>query len=101
MTFSKRFPRDVSGSAYPQWEEIFLTDEEENEAELKARKEHILLMKKCLDDADRILKSKKLKFSQSDLTRLALGLFEKRSSHVVYYKERKAKEKFDQLFRGS
>ena len=30
MGFSKRFPRTVKGQAYPEWEEVYLTEEEED-----------------------------------------------------------------------
>ena len=32
-----------------------------------------------------------------NVTRLAIALFEKRASHIVFLKESKAKEKFDKL----
>ena len=31
--------------------------------------------------------------------RIAVALFEKRASHVIFWKESKAKEKFDDLFK--
>jgi len=98
MGFSKSFPRTLKGSTYPSWEEIKLTDKEEKEEETKCRKENISLMKECMEDAKGIMKDKNLKDFQSDLIKVAISFFEKRASHVVYWKESKAKEKFDEIF---
>lgn len=95
MAFSKSFPKTVEGSSYPRWEEIFLSDAEEAEQEAKCRKENIEIMKQCIDDARELMKAKSLKDYQTDLIKIASVLFEKRSSHVIYWKERKAKELFD------
>ena len=95
MAFSKTFPKTVKGSSYPRWEEVFLTEEEELAEEQKARAENIELIKQCIEDGKKIFKEKELKPFQSDLIRMAIALFEKRASHAVYWKERKAKEKFD------
>ena len=97
MSFSKSFPKTVKGSTYPQWEEVFLTDEEEKQIEEKAKEENIKLMKESLDEAKRIFEDKELKDFQTDIVRMAVALFEKKSSHVVYWKESKCKEKFDRL----
>jgi hypothetical protein len=96
MVFSKNFPRNVEGSNYPRWEEVFLTEEEEKAEEERSRQENISLMKECVEDAKKIMAEKDLKEYQSDLISLAISLFEKRASHVIYWKESKAKEKFDQ-----
>ena len=98
MPFSKSFPKTSKTSTYPQWEEIFLTEEEEKAIEQKSREENVKLFKECLDDAVKIMKEKGLKDYQIDLTHIAISLFEKRSSHEVYWKENKAKEKFDEMF---
>lgn len=95
MTYSKSFPRTIEGSNYPRWEEVYLSDLEEKEIEVKARKENIDLMKECIEDAKQIFLDKGLKEYQSDLISLSISLFEKRASHTVYHKETKAKEKFD------
>ena len=99
MGFSKNFPRTVKGTSYPVWEEVFLTDEEENKEEEKAREENLLLMKQCISDAEKILLEQNMKKYQTDLINVAIALFEKRASHTVYWKESKAKEKFDKLFK--
>ena len=96
MAFSKAFPKYVQGSNYPKWEEVYLTEEEETLVEQKARLENVKLFKDCLDDAMNIVETKKLKHYQTDLISIAIALFEKRSSHNVYWKENKAKEKFDE-----
>jgi hypothetical protein len=95
MTFSKSFPRQTDKSMYPKWEEVFLTDEEEAAIEEEARKENIVLMKSCIDDARKIMKEKELKDFQTNLVRIAIALFEKRASHSVYWKESRAKDRFD------
>jgi len=96
MAFSKSFPNTVEGSNYPKWEEVFISDEEERLEEQKAKEENINLMKECIDDAKNIIKEKELKDFQTDLINIAIALFEKRASHSVYWKERKAKDKFDE-----
>jgi len=98
MPFSKSFPKQVKGSSYPQWEEVSLSDAEEKLEEDKARVDNIKLMKECVDDAKSIIKDKDLKDYQTDLVNLSIALFEKRASHAIYWKENKAKEKFDEIF---
>ena len=99
MTFSKTFPRTLKGSTYPIWEEVSLSDEEEKEIEINAKKENIELMKECLDEAKKIVSEKGFKDYQSDTINLGVALFEKISSHQVYHKEKKAKERFDEKFK--
>ena len=96
MAFSKTFPKEVKGSKFPQWEEVYLTEQEEKDQEQKSRSENIQLMKECISDAKTIIKDNNLKDYQSDIINMAIALFEKRASHTVYHKENKAKEKFDQ-----
>jgi len=95
MTFSKTFPKKVEGSSYPKWEEVFLTYEEEITAEDEARKANINLMRECIKDAKAIMADTGLKEYQTNLIAIAKSLFDKRASHEVYWKENKAKEKFD------
>ena len=45
------------------------------------------------------MKSKGLKPYQTDMVNMALSLFDKRASHEIFYKENKAKEKFDKEFK--
>jgi hypothetical protein len=98
MAFSKSFPRTVKGSNYPIWEETFLTDLEEHEEEQKCRKENLRLMEECVEDAKKIIDSKKLNKYQTDMVNIAIALYDKRASHSIYWKENKAKEKFDLKF---
>jgi len=98
MPFSKSFPRTVKGSPYPRWEEVFISEEEEKVEEEKCRIENLKIMDQCLEDAKKIMANKNLKPYQTDLIRMAIALFEKRASHSVYWKERKAKDKFDELY---
>jgi hypothetical protein len=95
MTFSKRFPRELPGSTYPKWEEITLTASEENVEEARAREQNIKVMKECIDDAKALATEKNLKPFETSVVTIAVSLFEKRASHVVYFKEQKAKDKFD------
>ena len=97
MAFSKSFPKTIEGSAYPKWEEVFLKDEEERETEQKAKAENTKIMKECIDDAKAILEDRGFKGFKEDILTIAIPLFEKRASHVVYWKESKCKEKFDEL----
>ena len=99
MVFSKSFPHTTDKSVYPKWEEIVLTDVEEKEQEVKARKDNIGKMLECIEDAKTIIEAKSLKPYQTDMINIALALFDKRGSHEVYYKENKAKEKFDEKFK--
>ncbi|MBU1202176.1 MAG: hypothetical protein KJ583_05330 [Nanoarchaeota archaeon] len=98
MVFSKAFPRTTDKSAYPRWEEVYLSDEEELVVDKNCKVENIRLMKECIEDAKKIFKDKNLKDFQSDVINIAISLFEKRASHNVYWKENKAKEKFDELY---
>lgn len=98
MGFSKSFPRNIEGSNYPRWEEVSITDEEEKQEEERARQENISLMKQCINDAKAILAEMDMKEYQTDAVNMAISMFEKRASHSVYWKESKAKEKFDKAF---
>jgi hypothetical protein len=100
MVFSKSFPRTSDKSVYPNWEEIRLTEAEEAEQESIVRNQNIKLMTECINDAKDIVKNTSLKNYQSDLISIGKSLFEKRASHVVYHKEEKAKEKFDEKFQN-
>jgi len=98
MPFSKSFPKTSKTSTYPQWEEVTLTEDEEKAVEQTSKEANIHLFRQCLDDAVEIIKHKDLNDSQTDMIRIAVALFEKRASHEVYWKENKAKEKFDEMF---
>lgn len=95
MAFSKRFPIDKPGSPYAAWEEIELTQDEEQAVEEKQRETNKDLMAECLSDAYEIIKARGLKDYQTDVANIAIALFEKRASHIVFWKEEKAKEKLD------
>lgn len=97
MGFSKTFPKSTEKSIYPKWVEIFLEEAEEIEVERSVREKNIKLMKECIDDARFIVQEKRLLENQEILAKIAVALFEKRSSHEIFHKEAKAKEKFDEL----
>jgi len=99
MTFSKQFPKNVEGSNYTRWIEVYLDEAEERDIENKAREENVQLMKECIKDAKRMIKEEFLNEEQSDIVKFAIALFEKRASHTVHFKETKAKEKFDQSYK--
>src|SRR3989338_9121573 len=97
MAFSKSFPRRVHGQSYPVWEDVFLSEAEERLEESKAREENIRGLKECVHDAREILKNPKIKGIPPSVVQKASLWLEKRASHTVYWKEKKAKEKFDAL----
>ena len=90
MAFSKRFAKN---SEDPGWVEIRLTDEEEKSAENEAREENVRIFSECIEDAKNLLEVKNFKHYQTDIISIAARLFEKRASHSVDHKERKAGEK--------
>ncbi|NQV08360.1 hypothetical protein HQ529_00745 [Candidatus Woesearchaeota archaeon] len=99
MGYTKSFPKTTDKTVYPKWEEISLSEEEEKFEEEKVRKENIILMKQCVEDSKNIFVERELKPYQTDVINVAISLFEKRASHSVYWKEAKAKEKFDEKFK--
>lgn len=97
MAFSRRFPRDVAGSPYPVWEEVYLSKEEEQQIEQEQRVQTLELLKECIADATRVVEQSGLQ--ASDIRPVAIALFEKRASHAVYWKEERTKQKFDKAYR--
>lgn len=97
MAFSKAFAKSSDKSVYPKWEEIYLTDDEEKLCEVECRAKNLGVMRQCVDDARELVRDKKLLESQTLITDLAKALFDKRASHEIFFKEKKAKEKFDEL----
>ena len=95
MAFSKSFPKTLPGTNYPVWEEVFLTTEEERKVEEQCKRENFLLMDECLSEA-KSLAIKKCTNEDLIVSNIAVALFEKRASHVVFLKENKAKEKFEE-----
>ena len=98
MAFSKTFPRTVPGTNYPLWEEVFLTAEEEKRCEEQCCEENFQIMNTCLAEAKTVAIKHGIN-TDDNVARIAIALFEKRASHVVFWKESKAKEKFDQMFK--
>jgi len=95
MAFSKAFAKTSDKSVYPKWVEVSLSEEEEKAEEKNCREENIRLMKECISDAKKIFAAEKLKGYETSVMNIAVALFEKRASHAIYWKESKAKEKFD------
>ncbi len=95
MAFVKSLPKRSEKSVYPKWVDVALTEREEVEEEMKAREENMRIMRECIDDARKIITEKELKSYQTNIIELAVALFDKRASHVVYWKERRAKEKLN------
>lgn len=94
MVFSKKFPKDVPGSNYPIWEEVKLTDEEEHQVETNSARINYQLFDDALQDAKQLAIKHGLNTDENRV-RIAVALFEKQASHVIFWKENKAKEKFD------
>ena len=95
MVFSKTFPRTIPGSNYPVWEEIKLTEEEERIVEEKCQRENFSILDDCLKEAKALAIKNQIN-TEENITNLAIALFEKKASHVVFWKESKAKDKFDE-----
>jgi len=93
----KTFPKTVDGSNYPMWEEVMLSEKEEFIEEEKAKRESIKMMRKCIDEAKKLLEDMGMREYQPDILNIALTLFRKRASHVVYWKDNRCKEKFDRV----
>lgn len=94
MPFSKTFPKAIPGSNYPLWEEVFLTEQEEREAEEECKKYNFRILDECIQEAKAIAIKNGMNEDQN-IINLARALFDKRASHEVFWKEKKAKEKFD------
>jgi hypothetical protein len=94
MAFSKTFPKTVPGTNYPIWEEVYLNNEEEKAIEELCKKENFRILDECVQDA-RMLAIKNGMNEDSNIINIAKSLFDKRASHEIFWKESKAKEKFD------
>ena len=75
------------------WKEIQLNDEEEIEVENLSKAYNIELFRECLEIASGIVKDENLR--EEDKVKIALALFEKQASHVVYWKEKFCKKKME------
>lgn len=93
MGFKKSFRKTSDKSAYPKWVEVELSEDEEKEAATTARQKNVKIMMQCIEDARLVAKEKEL--DSPAVQDLAKSLFDKRASHTVFHKERKAREKFD------
>tara|TARA_Y100000034_G_C6869981_1_gene397014 strand:- start:372 stop:671 length:300 start_codon:yes stop_codon:yes gene_type:complete len=98
MAFSKTFPRTKPDSSYPTWEEIYLSKEEELAVEQECHQENFKLFDESLRDAKSLAIRNAIN-TEENVTKIAVALFEKRASHIVFWKENKAKEKFDTKFK--
>ena len=96
MPFSKTFPKTIPGSNYPVWEEVYLTQQEEHDVEEQCRRENYQLLDLCLQQA-KALAIKHSINEDSIRATLAVALFEKQASHVIFHKENRAKEKWDEM----
>lgn len=94
MGFKKSFRQTSDKSAYPKWVEVELNEEEEKDAAKTARQKNVKIMMQSIEDAKLVKQEKGL--DSSDITDVAKSLFDKRASHTVFHKERKAREKFDE-----
>ena len=96
MPFSKAFPKTTEGISYPKWVEIYLSADQEKQVEFQTKERNKQLMAECILDAKDVAKKSDLRDYQSDIISIAIALFEKRSSHQVYAKERTCKDIFDE-----
>ena len=94
MAFSKTFPKTIPGSNYPVWEEVTLTQEEEEHVENSCKRANFRLMDESLEDAKQLAIKHGIN-TDENRTKIAIALFEKQASHIIFWKENKAKEKFD------
>ena len=97
MAFSKTFPKAVPGTNYPIWEEIYLTEAEEKQIEEVCKQENSRVLDECLHEAKSLAIKHQINTDEIQ-ARLAVALFEKRASHLIFWKESKAKGKFDEMF---
>ena len=91
--FTKSFPKDINGATV--WQEINLSTYEEKKVEKDSREDQVSLLLECLRDAKEIMDKAHFEYHQSQRLSIALSLFGKRSSHVVFKKEEKCREKFN------
>ena len=61
------------------------------------REANIKLMQECLKDAKKLISDEEMKDFETNVARIAIALFNQRSSHLVYWKEEKAKQRFDDM----
>lgn len=94
MGFKKSFRQTSDKSAYPKWVEVELSDEEEKDAATTARQKNVKIMMQSVEDARLVADEKDL--GDDTVVPVAKSLFDKRASHTVFHKERKAREKFDE-----
>ena len=87
MTFYKT----IQSNKYAK--EVTLDDEEEIEIENLSKAFNVELLRECLDIANGIVKDENLR--EEDRAKIALALFEKQASHVVYWKEKMCKVKLE------
>lgn len=73
--------------------EVKLDDEEEKEVEKECLFYNIKLIKECLKISESIIQEEKL--HNRNKLRIALALYEKQSSHVVYWKDKYCRMKLE------
>ena len=73
--------------------EVKVTDEEEKEIEKECLLYNIKLIKECLKISESIINEEKLNYRNK--LRIALALYEKQSSHVVYWKDKYCRMKLE------
>ena len=73
--------------------EVKLTDEEEKEVEKECLLNNIKLLKECLKISEQIIQEEKL--HNRNKLRIAIALYEKQSSHMVYWKDKYCRMKLE------
>lgn len=89
MVFVRTFEKDDG-----QKEKIFLSLQEEREAEQIARQEHNYLMRRAISDARNILKDENIMDTSSHLLGVAFSLFRQQANPADDYKTQKCEDKF-------
>ena len=85
MPFSKTFPKTTDKSVYPRWIEVFLSEAEEKEQEDLCRKENMILMKECIDDAKKIFSEKKLKSNKKEFNLFSKSNLQQNLQIILFF----------------
>lgn len=92
--FIRRIPKTVKGSPYPNWVEVKLTEEEAANIMMEAKEQHKTIFKFCIEDAKQILEETNIykledaPIIAENIIQVAVALFDKRASHVVFAVEK-------------
>jgi len=94
MTYSKSF--NIKGV----WKRGVLHNEEEKRIERETKRIHDELLADCIDRATAILDEKFKDYDRKDVINIALALFDKSASHVVFHKDEVIREALERYWDG-